>query len=98
MRVRRSHNSRYEATASDAADAIAYGVPFIANPDLPTRFRTRATLNVPDQETFYTPGSLGYTDYPFLDPREDAPPVTVAAPARAAEAIETAPALRSRGA
>ena len=34
--------------ASDAADAIAYGVPFIANPDLPTRFRTRATLNVPD--------------------------------------------------
>ena len=49
---------------------IAYGVPFIANPDLPARFRTGATLNVPDQETFYSPGSRGYTDYPFLDRKE----------------------------
>ena len=63
----------HEAVASGAADAIAYGVPFIANPDLPTRFRTGATLNVPDQEAFYTPGSRGYTDYPFLDRREAHP-------------------------
>ncbi len=62
-----------EALASGAADAIAYGVPFIANPDLPARFRTGATLNVPDQEAFYTPGSRGYTDYPFLDRREAQP-------------------------
>ena len=34
---------------------------------------TRSTLNVPDQETFYTPGSRGYTDYPFLDGREAQP-------------------------
>ncbi len=58
-----------EAVASGAADAIAYGVPFIANPDLPTRFRTGAKLNVPDPDTFYTPGAQGYTDYPFLDAR-----------------------------
>ena len=58
------------ALASGAADAIAYGIPFIANPDLPARFRAGATLNVPDQQTFYTPGSWGYTDYPFLDQRE----------------------------
>ncbi len=56
-----------EALASGATDAIAYGVPFIANPDLPTRFRTGAKLNVPDRDAFYTPGSRGYTDYPFLD-------------------------------
>ncbi len=69
----------HEALASGAADAIAYGVPFIANPDLPTRFRTGAPLNVPDQEKFYTPGSQGYTDYPFLHRREEQPashPVT----------------------
>ena len=42
-----------EAVASGEADAIAYGVPFIANPDLPRRFRAGATLNVPDQEAFY---------------------------------------------
>ena len=65
----------HEALASGAADAIAFGVPFIANPDLPTRFRTGATLNVPDQEAFYTPGSQGYTDYPFLD-RGEAQPVS----------------------
>ena len=63
----------HQALASGAADAIAYGVPFIANPDLLTRFRTGATLNVPDQKAFYTPGSRGYTDYPFLDRREAQP-------------------------
>ncbi len=58
-----------EALASGAADAIAYGVPFIANPDLPMRFHTGAKLNVPDPDTFYTPGAQGYTDYPVLDAR-----------------------------
>jgi N-ethylmaleimide reductase len=61
-----------EALASGAADAIAYGVPFIANPDLPTRFRTGAKLNVPEPDAFYTSGSRGYTDYPFLDRTEPA--------------------------
>lgn len=46
------------------ADAIVFGSPFIANPDLPERFRRRAPLAVPDRATFYTPGPEGYTDYP----------------------------------
>lgn len=49
------------------ADAIAYGVPFLANPDLPVRFLKNAPLNQPDTATFYAPASrAGYTDYPFL--------------------------------
>lgn len=49
-----------------AADLIAYGVPFIANPDLVTRFRLGAPLNQPDFATFYFGGAKGYTDYPSL--------------------------------
>lgn len=49
------------------ADAIAYGVPFLANPDLPIRFLKNAPLNQPDTSTFYATASrAGYTDYPFL--------------------------------
>lgn len=48
------------------ADLVSFGVPFLANPDLVERFRTDAPLNAPDQQTFYTPGEKGYTDYPFL--------------------------------
>lgn len=49
------------------ADAIAYGVPFLANPDLPTRFLKNAPLNEADPSTFYSVESpKGYTDYPFL--------------------------------
>jgi N-ethylmaleimide reductase len=49
------------------ADAIAYGVPFLANPDLPMRFLKSAPLNQPDTSTFYATASrAGYTDYPFL--------------------------------
>lgn len=49
------------------ADAIAYGVPFLANPDLPTRFLKNAPLNQPDSATFYVPeSSRGYVDYPAL--------------------------------
>jgi N-ethylmaleimide reductase len=47
-------------------DAVAFGVPFIANPDLVDRFRTDAPLNKPDPATFYGEGPGGYTDYPFL--------------------------------
>ncbi|MGE0237896.1 MAG: alkene reductase [Parvibaculaceae bacterium] len=49
------------------ADAVAFGKLFIANPDLPERFARNAPLNTPDDTTFYTPGSAGYTDYPFLE-------------------------------
>lgn len=54
------------ALKAHRADTVAYGVPFIANPDLVERFRTGAKLNAPDQTTFYTPGAKGYTDYPLL--------------------------------
>lgn len=45
-------------------DLVAFGVPFIANPDLPTRMKEGIPLAAPDQGTFYTPGAQGYTDYP----------------------------------
>ncbi|MFN7340202.1 MAG: alkene reductase, partial [Opitutia bacterium] len=46
------------------ADAVAYGVPFLANPDLPRRLKERLPLNAPDEGTFYGGGEKGYTDYP----------------------------------
>ncbi len=51
----------------DVADLVAFGVPFLANPDLPQRFERNAPLNKPDTATFYTPGEKGYTDYPRLE-------------------------------
>jgi N-ethylmaleimide reductase len=53
------------------ADAIAFGALFIANPDLPARFRRISAgdavgLNTPDPSTFYAGGDKGYTDYPAL--------------------------------
>ena len=55
-----------QAIASGQVDAVAFGTAFLANPDLPERFRKGAALNVPDAATFYSPGPAGYTDYPFL--------------------------------
>lgn len=51
--------------AAGNADAVAFGVGFIANPDLPERFALGAPLNAPDPSTFYGRGPEGYTDYPF---------------------------------
>jgi N-ethylmaleimide reductase len=48
------------------ADAVAFGRPFIANPDLVARLRLGAPLNTPDQATFYGGDAAGYTDYPVL--------------------------------
>jgi 2,4-dienoyl-CoA reductase-like NADH-dependent reductase (Old Yellow Enzyme family) len=48
------------------ADAVAYGKLFIANPDLPVRFKLGAELNAPVPATFYAHGAEGYTDYPAL--------------------------------
>lgn len=48
------------------ADLIAFGRPFISNPDLVARMKAGAVLNDPDMNTFYTPGEKGYTDYPAL--------------------------------
>lgn len=48
------------------ADLIAFGRPFLANPDLEQRIINGAELNAPDFTTLYTPGAKGYTDYPVL--------------------------------
>jgi 12-oxophytodienoic acid reductase len=48
------------------ADLVSYGRLFLANPDLPERFRKKAGLNKYDRSTFYTSDPVvGYTDYPF---------------------------------
>lgn len=65
-------NERFDKTtanqwlAEGKADAVAFGIPFIANPDLPARFAADAALNLPRKELFYGKGALGYTDYPTL--------------------------------
>jgi 2,4-dienoyl-CoA reductase-like NADH-dependent reductase (Old Yellow Enzyme family) len=55
-----------QVLAAGEADAVAFGVPFLSNPDLPERFRQNAPLNQPDPAAFYASGPKGYTDYPFL--------------------------------
>ena len=52
--------------AAGKADLIAFGKPFLANPDLVGAGKPRPALNAPDMATFYTPGPKGYTDYPAL--------------------------------
>ena len=52
--------------AKQGADLIAFGIPFIANPDLPQRLRNNKPLAASDQNTFYVGGEKGYIDYPFL--------------------------------
>jgi N-ethylmaleimide reductase len=55
-----------QAVKDGSADLIAFGKPFIANPDLVARLRGNAPLNTPDQATFYGGGAKGYTDYQVL--------------------------------
>jgi N-ethylmaleimide reductase len=55
-----------QAVAQDA-DLVAFGRPFIANPDLVERLRSSAPWNTPDRATFYGGGAKGYTDYPALN-------------------------------
>jgi len=65
-------NGGYDARSGNAviargeADLVAFGVPFLANPDLPARYRRDAALNAPDQGTFYAGEEKGYIDYPAL--------------------------------
>jgi len=49
------------------ADAVSFGKLFIANPDLPRRYREGAALNEPVPATFYAEGPEGYIDYPSLE-------------------------------
>lgn len=65
-------NEAYDAERAEKAvtdgftDLVAFGVPYLANPDLSERFRAGAPLNKPDTATFYGGGEKGYTDYPAL--------------------------------
>jgi N-ethylmaleimide reductase len=52
--------------ASGAADLVAFGTLYIANPDLPERFALNAPLNQADPTSFYGGGEKGYTDYPAI--------------------------------
>ncbi len=62
----------YDAARAEAdlkegkGELVAFGRPFLANPDLVTRIRIGAEYNPPDFDTFYTPGEKGYNDYPVL--------------------------------
>jgi len=65
-------NGAYDEERGDAAiennqaDAVAFGVLFLANPDLPERFKTNSGFNEAYPDTFYTQDSKGYTDYPTM--------------------------------
>lgn len=67
-----NHGSAEQALLDKRGDLIAFGRPFLANPDLVARMREDAPLNTPDMETFYVPGAKGYTDYPKLSTTTDA--------------------------
>ncbi|MDH2432076.1 alkene reductase [Pokkaliibacter sp. MBI-7] len=58
--------SAEKALAEGRADIIAFGRPFISNPDLPLRFRLGAALNSSDASLYFGGGAQGYTDYPPL--------------------------------
>jgi N-ethylmaleimide reductase len=62
-----------EAILADGwADATVFGSAFLANPDLPERFRQGAALNTADKSTFFSPGAQGYIDYPALNSHQTA--------------------------
>jgi N-ethylmaleimide reductase len=55
-----------EEALKEGDDLVAFGRPFISNPDLVRRLREGAPLNPWDKNTFYGGGEAGYTDYPAL--------------------------------
>ena len=65
-------NKGYDLARANAAirdgiaDLISFAVLFLANPDLPERFRRGGPFNVPERKTFYGGTAGGYTDYPPL--------------------------------
>ena len=65
-------DSGNEVIASGNADLVAYGKPYISNPDLVERFEHGIELAEWDKDTFYTPGKEGYTDYPMASAEQKA--------------------------
>jgi N-ethylmaleimide reductase len=62
-----TRESAVQVVDEGKADLVSFGRLFLANPDLPERFKRNAELNEPDRSTFYGGGAEGYIDYPFLD-------------------------------
>jgi len=61
-----SQTSAEQALVANEADAVTFGTPFIANPDLVDRYKKNAKLAIADSTTFYTSKEKGYTDYPVI--------------------------------
>jgi N-ethylmaleimide reductase len=61
------HDDAQAVLDEGVADAVAFGRTFLANPDLPERFRQGAPLNQDDMATWYSRGTEGYLDYPTLE-------------------------------
>jgi 2,4-dienoyl-CoA reductase-like NADH-dependent reductase (Old Yellow Enzyme family) len=61
-----TRKSAIDTINNNHADAVAFGVLYIANPDLAQRLAKNLELNDPEPETYYTSGAKGYTDYPAL--------------------------------
>lgn len=64
------HEKAEKVLEGGRADLVSFGRLYIANPDLPERFRTGAELNEPDPSTFYGRAEEGYTDYPFMEQKK----------------------------
>ncbi len=60
-------NRAKQAIDDGTADLVAFGMSYLANPDLPSRLQNDWPLNAPDQSTFYGGAEKGYTDYPFYE-------------------------------
>ena len=65
-------DSGNEVIASGNADLVAYGKPYVSNPDLVERFEQGFDLAEWDNDTFYTPGKKGYADYPMANAEQGA--------------------------
>ncbi len=61
-----NQNTAEQAIIKDEAEAVVFGTPFIANPDLVARYKNNSELAIADNTTFYTSTEKGYTDYPVM--------------------------------
>jgi N-ethylmaleimide reductase len=62
-----SREEAIEVVENGTVDLVSFARLYLANPDLPERFKQNAELNEPDTDTFYGGGPKGYTDYPFME-------------------------------
>ncbi len=66
-------NNAYDKTRAEEGirngdcDMVAFGIPFLANPDLVYRYQNDLALNEADPDSFYGGDEHGYTDYPFAE-------------------------------